>query len=355
MGVSKVIINGTTKVDLTSDTVASNNLLSGNTAHGADGNAVSGSYVAPSCDIDSLTVTPSESEQVFDGTVYSPDDSYYTRNTFSSTSTESLSPSLTVGDTYYLLCEMYTNGGFTLWRTEEDYFECSSSLERVTDHVSASSTQVSFNNSLAVDWTIVKIYEVTTSILDGYKPVTVSAIPSDYVGSSIPRLGSLYYNGSTLVVGYSGYYSSNVTYSIPTGSAFTPATTITASPSISINSSTGLITAINSASQYVTPSVSRGYIASGTQGLITIDGSSTSQLSVQAAKTVTPTTSQQTAVAAGKYTTGDVVVSAMRLQSKTVTPGEQQQTISPDDGYDGLSSVVVGAGGQYPSANGVSF
>lgn len=46
MGVSKVIINGVTRVDLTQDTVASNNLLSGETATGADGEAVVGAIVS---------------------------------------------------------------------------------------------------------------------------------------------------------------------------------------------------------------------------------------------------------------------------------------------------------------------
>ena len=43
MGVSKVIVNGVTKVDLTSDTVAAANLLSGYAAHGADGEELTGS------------------------------------------------------------------------------------------------------------------------------------------------------------------------------------------------------------------------------------------------------------------------------------------------------------------------
>ena len=42
MGRSKVVYGGETLIDLTSDTVASNNLLSGYTAHGADGEAVNG-------------------------------------------------------------------------------------------------------------------------------------------------------------------------------------------------------------------------------------------------------------------------------------------------------------------------
>lgn len=69
-------------------------------------------------------------------------------------------------------------------------------------------------------------------------------------------------------------------------------TAIQATPSITV-SSAGLITA--------TSEQSEGYVALGTK-------SSTKQLTTQAAKTVTPGTANQTAVASGRYTTGAVTV-----------------------------------------------
>lgn len=42
MAISKIILNGTTQIDLTQDTVAASNLIAPNTAHGADGNPVVG-------------------------------------------------------------------------------------------------------------------------------------------------------------------------------------------------------------------------------------------------------------------------------------------------------------------------
>ena len=90
--------------------------------------------------------------------------------------------------------------------------------------------------------------------------------------------------------------------SVAAGSATTPATTITTNPSITVSSS-GLITATNSKTQNVTPSVSAGYVSSGTAGTITVSGSNTSQLTTQAAQTITPGTTNQT-IASGKYLTG---------------------------------------------------
>ena len=92
-----------------------------------------------------------------------------------------------------------------------------------------------------------------------------------------------------------------------------------------------------------TPTVnSIGYVSSGVQTAGYFDTSATSglQLSTQAAKTITPTTYSQTAVAKGKYTTGDVTVGAVSLQSKTVSPSSLPSTITQDSGYVGLSSVT---------------
>lgn len=141
--------------------------------------------------------------------------------------------------------------------------------------------------------------------------VKVGAISSTYVGSGIPQNDSddLSVSGAT-VTAPAGYYADNATATIPNGTATTPATTVTANPSISVNAS-GLITATASATKSVTPTVSAGYVATGTAGTITVSGSNTSQLSTQAGKTVTPTESEQTAVASGKYTTGAIKVGAI--------------------------------------------
>lgn len=123
------------------------------------------------------------------------------------------------------------------------------------------------------------------------------------------------------------FMSDDVTiYPVQGGSATTPDTTITATPSISV-ASDGTITASVSESESVTPTVEAGYVASGTAGTITVSGSATSQLDTQGATTITPSASQQTAVAAGKYTTGEVVVSAVQSGTEG-TPTASKSAVS---------------------------
>ena len=133
--------------------------------------------------------------------------------------------------------------------------------------------------------------------------------------------------------------------SVAAGSATTPATTVTANPTISVNSSTGLITATASATKSVTPTVSAGYVSSGTAGTITVSGSNTSQLSTQAGATITPTKSQQTAVASGKYTTGNVLVAAIpaAYQDVTAVTAAAGDVVSGKDIVNSSGTVVHGS------------
>lgn len=174
---------------------------------------------------------------------------------------------------------------------------------------------------------------------DGLSSVLVGAISSTYVGTGIARKSSsdLTSSGATVSVP-SGYYAEAGSKSVPSGSASTPATSITANPSISINSA-GLITATVSASKSITPSVSAGYVSSGTAGNVGVSGSNTEQLPTQESATITPTTSSQTVGGAGKYMTGAITVNP--IPSNYITTSDA--TASADDILSGETAYVNGS------------
>ena len=71
MGVSKVVYNGDTLIDLTSDTVAADKLLSGYTAHAANGEKLTGTYVPSTepIDLNNLQVVETRSNQTASRTI----------------------------------------------------------------------------------------------------------------------------------------------------------------------------------------------------------------------------------------------------------------------------------------------
>ena len=155
---------------------------------------------------------------------------------------------------------------------------------------------------------------------------------TDITGSIESKTSSDLTASGATVTAPAGYYASAASKSVASGSASTPATTITADPTVSVNSS-GLITATVSKTQNVTPSVSAGYVASGTAGTITISGSGTSQLTTQAAQTIHPSTTDQT-IASGKYLTGAQTIKAVTTTNLTAANIVQGVTVKIGDSTD---------------------
>lgn len=115
--------------------------------------------------------------------------------------------------------------------------------------------------------------------------------------------------------GYDGLSSVNVTVNaMPIGSATTPYTEIEPEMDIQVDIRNGLIMAFAHGRGSITPSVVAGYVSAGTAGDYEVAGDCDYQLSTQAATTITPTTSSQTAVSAGKYTTGAITVNPIPSQ-----------------------------------------
>lgn len=134
-----------------------------------------------------------------------------------------------------------------------------------------------------------------SSSVDGYKPVTVSAISSTYVGSGITvRDGDdLTASGATVSVP-AGYYSAAASKSVASGTATAPTSISGTAASVSTGTNTLTLTKTVSVTPRVTTA---GYISSGTAG--------NSSVSLTASVTVdpTPTASGATVtIPAGYYT-----------------------------------------------------
>ena len=172
------------------------------------------------------------------------------------------------------------------------------------------------------------------SMLDGVTALKNDG--TDITGSITSKTSSDLTASGATVTAPAGYYASSASKAVASGSATTPATTITANPTISVSNS-GLITASVGKSQSVTPTVSAGYVSSGTAGTITISGSNTSQLTTQAAQTITPTTTDQT-IASGKYLTG---VQTIKGDANLLA-----ENIKKDVTLFGITGALDGGGGE---------
>ena len=103
-------------------------------------------------------------------------------------------------------------------------------------------------------------------------------------------------SGATVTIP-AGYYSSQTTKSVTSGSATAPSSISGTAASVSTGTNTLTLTKTVS----VTPTVSAGYVSAGTAGNSSV--SLTASVTTKAAATITPTTTNQT-IAAGTYLTG---------------------------------------------------
>ena len=136
-----------------------------------------------------------------------------------------------------------------------------------------------------------------------------------YTGSIATKTGTdITASGDTVTVP-AGYYASQQTKAVASGSATAPATISGTSASIS----TGTNTLTLSKTVPVTPTVSAGYVSAGTAGNSSV--SLTASVTTKAAATITPSTSNQE-IAAGTYLTGKQTISGdANLQSGYIKSG----------------------------------
>ena len=123
-----------------------------------------------------------------------------------------------------------------------------------------------------------------------------------YTGTITTNTGSsVTATGDTVTVP-AGYYASQVTKSVASGSATAPSSI--SGTSASVSTSTNTLTLSKTVS--VTPVVSAGYVSSGTAGNASV--SLTASVTTKGATTYTPSTSNQT-IASGTYLTGTQTIS----------------------------------------------
>ena len=131
-------------------------------------------------------------------------------------------------------------------------------------------------------------------LLDG---VTAYANGTKYTGTIETKTSANLSASGATVTAPAGYYASSASKTVSSGSATAPASISGTSASVS----TGTNTLTLSKTISVTPSVTAGYVSSGTAGNSSV--SLTASVTTKAAATITPGTSNQT-IASGTYLTG---------------------------------------------------
>lgn len=145
-----------------------------------------------------------------------------------------------------------------------------------------------------------------------------------------------------------GYNSSGAYYkvnAVANGSATAPATITGSSATVSTGTNTLTLTKTVS----VTPSVTAGYVSSGTAG--NSDVSLTASVTTQAAQTIHPSTSDQT-ISSGRYLTGTQTIKAVTLSNLTAENIKSGVVVKVGDSSD--DDCVASVTGSYDGGGGSS-
>ena len=280
IGFSQVTVNGDA------------DLLSSNIRKGVNIFGVAGTYEAGSTPTyQTKTVSPTESQQTV-----SPDSGYdalssVTVNAISSTyvgtgitrrsSTDLTSSGATVSVPagYYAAAasKSIANGSAT---GPSSLSGSSATITTGTNTITLTKTGVTTTPTVSAGY--VSSATASTATVALTASVTVNPTPTD--------------SGATVTIP-AGYYSTQTTKSVSSGSATAPASISGTSATVSTGTNTLTLTKTVS----VTPSVSAGYISSGTAGNSSV--SLTASVTTKAAATITPGTSNQT-ISSGTYLTG---------------------------------------------------
>ena len=308
-GVIKEIV----AVDISRDTVTASTLLQGYTAHDRQGNAITGTYVPSGGSVQAnKNVTPSESQQIV-----GPDTGYdaLAQVTVAAISSDYIGSGVTRRSSSDL-----TATGATV-TVPAGYYEeqatKSVSTGSATPASSITSTGATVSTSGTNTLTLSKSVSNTPQVSAGYISSGTSGNSSVSLSATVNIRSSsdLTASGATVTVP-AGYYASQASKSITTGTA-TSATSISGT-SATISTGTNTITLTKTVSN--TPRITTaGYISSGTAGNSSV--SLTASVTTKAAATITPGTTNQT-ISSGTYLTGtQTIVGDANLVGSNILSG----------------------------------
>lgn len=239
--------------------------------------------------IESLSITPSESEQTFNASTVDG----YKPVTVSAISSTYVGSGITQRSSTDL-----TVSGATV-TAPAGYYSAAASKSVASGSASAPSSISGTSASVTTGTntlTLTKTVSVTPVVSAGYVSAGTATNSSVSLTASIPVNPTVTVSGATVTIP-TGYYTTQTTKSIASGSATAPSTISDTAATVSTGTNTLTLTKTVS----VTPTVSEGYISSGTAGNSSV--SLTASVPTKAAATITPSTTDQT-IASDTYLTG---------------------------------------------------
>ena len=165
-----------------------------------------------------------------------------------------------------------------------------------------------------------EFFDVSDATLDSNSKLlngvtAYGASGTKYTGNIATKTSSDLTASGATVTAPAGYYATNASKSVANGSATAPATISGTSATIS----TGTNTLTLSKTISVTPTVSAGYVSSGTAGTSAV--SLTASVTTKGATTYTPTTSDQTIPAGTYLTAAQTILGDASLISSNIVAG----------------------------------